>query len=175
MLSPKIGLTKGSGAFAGGGTGKGGGAFCAKAPPPQESRMPAAAAAARMCPDFVNSTSPSGNHPQRARRCVPSATLRHDWLYWHTKLLASSVFPCPLYCACLGKAQSGRLRPGNAGPFAITESGAVPFSTQFTAALSISKCSSEDPPPQWLMPGTKKNRLHMSTCSAPPLVAASDW
>lgn len=25
-----------------------------------------------------------------------------DWSYWQTKLRASSVFPCPLYWACLG-------------------------------------------------------------------------
>src|SRR5690348_12518023 len=60
-------------------------------------------------------------------------------IHWHVKFLASSASPCPVYCACLGYAQSGRLRPGNAGPVAITESGAIPFSTQFTTAESMSK------------------------------------
>jgi hypothetical protein len=56
----------------------------------------------------------------------------------HSKFLASSVSPVPMYCACLGYGQSGRLRPVNALPVAITDSGAVPFSTQLTIALNMS-------------------------------------
>ena len=47
--------------------------------------------------------------------------------------------PWPLYCACCGQAQSGRLRPGKAGPVATTASGALPSSTQSTTALRRSK------------------------------------
>jgi hypothetical protein len=56
----------------------------------------------------------------------------------HSKFLASSVSPCSLYCACLGYGHSGRLRPGNALPVAITDAGTLPFSTQLTIALNMS-------------------------------------
>src|SRR5271165_4844646 len=52
----------------------------------------------------------------------------------HSKFFASSASPCPLYCECFGYGHSGRLRPGNALPVAITDAGTVPFSTQLTIA-----------------------------------------
>src|SRR6185312_17495899 len=94
--------------------------------------------------------------------------------HWQLKFLASSVFPSPPYWACLGYAHNGRLRPGNARPVAITASGAIPFSTQFTTAPSMSNWSSPGPPPQWLIPGTRNIRLHSLTLPAPPFVAAKD-
>ena len=56
----------------------------------------------------------------------------------------------------------------------ITDSGALPFSTQSITALSMSKWSSDGPPPQWAMPGMRKMRLHSATLSAPPFVVARD-
>jgi len=61
----------------------------------------------------------------------------------HSKLLASSGFPCSLYWACSGYAQSGRLRPGNAAPVAVRLSGATPCSTHRTIASSAANLSSD--------------------------------
>src|SRR5689334_16927317 len=67
----------------------------------------------------------------------------------HVKFFASSISPDPLYCACLGYAHIGRLRPANARPVAVTDSGATPFSTQSTTAPSRSnESSAAAPPPQ---------------------------
>src|SRR5579859_649858 len=88
--------------------------------------------------------------------------------HWHRKLRASSGSPLPVYCACFGNAHSGRLRPGNERPVARTNSGAAPFSTQSTTAVSMSKWSREGPPPQWPIPGTRNIRLHSATVPAPP-------
>jgi hypothetical protein len=87
--------------------------------------------------------------------------------YWQVKLAALSMSPDPLYLAILGNGQSGRVRlpdqvGGTSGLDALTLarrwSGAVPFSTQFTSAVSASNWSVAGPPPQWFMPATEKKR-----------------
>ena len=77
----------------------------------------------------------------------------HEFAYWQLKFAASSLSPLPLYFAPLGDGQSGRVRfaeqsagtsaftpPALPAPRAVatTESGAIPFSTQFTSGVSMS-------------------------------------
>src|SRR3984885_7714419 len=63
-----------------------------------------------------------------------SERIRSGRPHWHLKLRASLGSPWPVYWACLGYAHNGRLRPGNAFPVAMTDSGETPFSVQFTTA-----------------------------------------
>jgi hypothetical protein len=70
----------------------------------------------------------------RNQRRFPDDLCKYARIQRHSKLFASSVLPSPLYWACVGYGQSGRLRPGNGLPVATTEGGAVPISTQSTMA-----------------------------------------
>src|SRR5262245_42912947 len=65
-------------------------------------------------------------------KCAAPLSEKIDRYSRHTKFFASSGLPWPEYWAYFGYAHKGRLRPGNAFPVAMTESGAVPFSTQST-------------------------------------------
>src|SRR5205823_13696703 len=86
------------------------------------------------------------------------------------KLAASSGLPLPLYCACWEYGHNGRLRPGKAGPVAVTDWGGEFFSTQLTAAERKSNLSSAAlPPEQCPMPGERNRRLQSLTLASPPL------
>ena len=78
----------------------------------------------------------------------------------HTKFAASSVLPLPLYTATCGYGHSGRVRsttPSFTRDARII-SGALPFSTHYSIAVSISKWSVPSLPLQWPMPGTMNRR-----------------
>jgi hypothetical protein len=122
-----------------------------------------------------------GDHPgyetqtrQRAFSCYSSSPSSPSCSSaTHAKLAASSMLPDPLYMASFGYAHSGRVRPCQATPAAaraveIIESGATPFSTQFTTAPNASNWSVPYfPPLQWAMPGTKNARPKCSAARAP--------
>src|SRR5262245_3748414 len=103
--------------------------------------------------------------------------MQRDSRYGRQLLLtAFSGSPAPLYCAWVGYAHNGRLRPGNARPAAVTESGGAFFSTQLTAAESMSNVSSAAlPPPQCPMPGERNKRLQSFTFASPPFAMLMRW
>src|ERR1700686_2328238 len=83
------------------------------------------------------------------------------------------MLPWPVYRACFGYAQSGRVRPGHGVALravATMRSGGLPFSTQPTSASNASNWSVDGPPAQWFMPGTANS---LTNRSARPAFALS--